>query len=62
MGTFTMIWGRSPKIQPSTTLISLIGKPACKANPKDWGATYSFGITKKGVSPYLPLPVIPEMP
>jgi len=51
MGTFAMIWGRPPEIQPSTTLINPIGKPAWKANPKDWGATYSFCMIKKGGSP-----------
>ena len=46
MGMFTMIWGRPPKTQPSTTLISPIGKPPSKADPKDWGATYSFCMIK----------------
>jgi hypothetical protein len=42
MGTFTMTWGRPPEIQPSTTLISTIDKPAWKADPKDMGSYLQF--------------------
>ena len=51
MGTFTIILGSPPKTQPSTTLISPIGKPAWKADPKDRGHYLQFCITKKGGSP-----------
>jgi hypothetical protein len=59
MGTLTLIWGRPPEIQPSTTLINPIGKPAWKADPKDLGHYLQFfHHQKRGEDP---LPAIPEM-